>query len=305
MQTDPKPRHVHRARAEATVEVPVGLEEEVDSPVVFEAVRLTGVMAARRSGEFLPDTAAAELTDVDIDCEMREGAVEISSFVRGVSRADLGSRALVAVNAAATALVDRFSESADGFRLEGAQIVGLGGGLQGLDYDFDPPVRAAVLVVSDAVASGNKEDRAGRIVREAVDELGACGVHHERGDVVGDEPEAIESRIAEWCAEGVDLIVTVGGTGLTHTDATVETVEPMIERSIPGLMEAVRDYGQEQTPLAFMSRGVAGLIGDTLVVTLPGSTGGAREATQAVFPAVLHTFVTLRKSREKLLGEQE
>ena len=111
---------------------------------------------------------------------------------------------------------------------------------------------------------------------------------NERKAIVRDDADRIRSRLEEWCDAGLELVFTVGGTGLTLGDSVIEVLDEMLDTPIPGLMEAIRDYAQEQTPLAFMSRGIAGLVGNTLVLTLPGSTDAAREATEAVFPAVLH-----------------
>ncbi|MFP4596767.1 MAG: molybdopterin-binding protein [Persicimonas sp.] len=300
MPTSDKPRHRRGARAQALVRFGHHAQADSQMPSVLESARVAGVMAARRAPKLLPYTQSAELSSVEVEFEWDGIDLHISAEAAGFSRAGLGSRALLAAQICATTIVDMLDGQAEAITVEQARVVEQTGGLDDSSYRFDPSLQAAVISVSDAVAGGHKQDRAGAIVEHEVVRLADFGVELAEHLVIGDDAEAIEDAVRRLIAAGVDLVLTVGGTGLAHTDVTVETIEPMLDRPIPGIMEAARAHGQEMTPVAFMSRGVAGLVDETLVVTLPGSRGGAKESCAVLFPAVLHVFKTIRKSREML-----
>jgi cyclic pyranopterin phosphate synthase len=110
---------------------------------------------------------------------------------------------------------------------------------------------------------------------------------------------AIQDKIKSLCAADYQLILITGGTGLSHRDVTPEAVAELLDREIPGIAETARQYGQERIPTAMLSRSVGGLVGDTLVVTMPGSTGGVTEYIDALFPHILHVFTVLEGSRHE------
>ena len=117
--------------------------------------------------------------------------------------------------------------------------------------------------------------------------------------IIPDEKEGIQEQVRQKCAEGVKLLILTGGTGLSPRDVTPEAVRPLLERPIPGIEEAIRAYGQSRTPYSMLSRSVSGLIGETLVLALPGSTKGAEESMDAIFPAVMHIFRVLEAFRHE------
>ena len=100
----------------------------------------------------------------------------------------------------------------------------------------------------------------------------------------------IRKEVLSWCESGFDLVITTGGTGLSPRDTTPEAIKPIIEKDIPGIMEFARVYGAERTPCTMLSRGIAGIKGKTLILTLPGSSRGARETMMALFPYILHIY---------------
>jgi molybdenum cofactor synthesis domain-containing protein len=144
-------------------------------------------------------------------------------------------------------------------------------------------VKAAVLTVSDGVTAGVREDASGDVLEEL---LAAEGFEVLR-QAVPDERSAIAMAIEELATQ-TSLILTTGGTGFTPRDVTPEATRPLLEREAPGIAEAIRADALARTPHALLSRGVAGLRGPTLVVNLPGSTGGCRDGFAVLQPALRH-----------------
>jgi molybdenum cofactor synthesis domain-containing protein len=161
------------------------------------------------------------------------------------------------------------------------------GGKSDIKYRYPDTVRCAVITCSDSVSKGLNPDVSGDTI---VKKLKQHKVSVSFREAIADDFDTIQAKIRQLLAEGYQLIVFTGGTGLSPRDVTPDAVSALVERDIPGLMEAARAYGQQRTPYAMLSRGVAGFIGDTLVITLPGSPRGAGESMDAIFPYILHVF---------------
>lgn len=146
---------------------------------------------------------------------------------------------------------------------------------------------AAVLTLSDQGAAGHREDTSGPAIRERLAELGIA-----IGDqaIQSDDPDAIVARLREWVAQGLDLIVTTGGTGFGPRDNTPEATRRVIEREAPGLSELMRAEGLSKTPMAALSRGICGIAGGTLIINLPGSERAVRENLDALAPVLRHAL---------------
>jgi molybdenum cofactor synthesis domain-containing protein len=154
-----------------------------------------------------------------------------------------------------------------------------------------PGTRAAVVTASNRSARGQREDTSGHVLADRLRELG-CEV----GDVavVPDDVDAIQAALRAAVAGGADVVVTTGGTGVTPTDVTPEATRPLLEREVPGIAEAIRLVARDRVPTSVLSRGLAGTIGTTLVVNLPGSPGGVKDGVAVLAPILGHVLSQLR-----------
>jgi molybdenum cofactor synthesis domain-containing protein len=151
--------------------------------------------------------------------------------------------------------------------------------------------RAQVVTVSDRSSRGERADTSGPLLAALLAEL---GLSVSAVVVVPDEVGAISSAVRAAVAEGHEVVVTTGGTGFSPRDVTPEAVGPLLERSAPGIVEALRQYRRDEVPTSILSRGVAGTVGSAFVVTLPGSTGGVRDGVAVLAPVLGHLVAQLR-----------
>ena len=305
-----KPTTLRMARAEARLAAPLEAlalvrAGAVDKGDVREASKLAGIMAVKKTAEWLPHCHPLPILDAEVACDVDGDGLRFEARVRAVAATGVEMEALTAVSAAALCAYDMLKPhcAQEKMRIDGVRLLEKTGGKSHFAGRLAQPVSAAVVVLSDTVAGGAKPDTAGRAVARALEGAGFDPIAYE---VLPDEPERLATRLRALVAGGVGFIATVGGTGLGPRDRTVEVVRELLTTEVPGLMEAARGFGQARTPFAMLSRGISGFAGNTLIVTFPGSRRGAEESLAALQTGLVHLLDVFRGARHRGgYGERE
>jgi molybdenum cofactor biosynthesis protein MoaC len=274
--------------------------EELPKGNLFDVARAAGFLGAKATPQLLPHCHPVAIDGMEMEFEFLDKELHTDLFgeaiagrtgivikgeARSIGRTGIEMEILTGVSIAALEIYDMLKPVDKVLEIGHIRLLEKKGGKSDRSNYFSTSPSCAVLVCSDSTVAGQREDRSGKLIKEMLEAASAWVKHYV---IVADNKEEIQHQIKEWVKEDVQFIFTTGGTGLGPRDNTVSAVQELLERDADGIAEAMRAFGQQRTPMAMMSRGVAGSIGHTLVVTLPGSSDGARESLEAILPAVFH-----------------
>jgi cyclic pyranopterin monophosphate synthase len=266
------------------------LEKKVPKGDVFEFSRAAGLLGIKKTSDLIPDCHPLPIEFAQIRYQTEGLDILIEVEVHTIYKTGVEVEAMHGASLVALTIYDMLKPLDNGIEINTIKLVSKKGGKADLKQLMGDTYRAAIVVCSDRISQGKGVDTAGAQAKSFLEKQNLQVLSL---DIIPDDTTSIRQKVEAWKG-AVDLLLFVGGTGLGTRDLTPETIKPFLDIDIPGIMETARRYGQDRNQKAMLSRGIAGMIGSTLVLTTPGSQAGCIETLQAVFPAILHVFQVRR-----------
>ena len=281
-------------KAIATAVVQVSSEQTIDAVLnnkvpkgnVFEMSKTAGLFAAKKTSDVIPDCHPLPIEFTAITFDVRGLEIHIFTEIHTIYKTGVEVEAMHSASVVALTMYDMLKPIDKNIEIKSIKLVDKKGGKSDIE-DTAEGVKSAVIVCSDTISAGKKEDKAGKAIIAHLEKL---NIENQEYKIIPDEILEIQSNVKRLISEGKNLVIITGGTGLSKRDVTPEAIKPLLDREIPGVAEQIRAYGQDRTPYSMLSRSVVGTIGEALVMALPGSTKAASESMEAIFPAILHIY---------------
>ena len=254
---------------------------------VFAFAKVAGLFAVKKTSETIPDCHPLPIEYTDIRFSIQGLSIEIEVEVHAIYKTGVEVEAMHGASVAALTVYDMLKPIDKNIEIQNIRLLQKQGGKSSYAFKQIVKLNAAVIVCSDSVFLKKTQDKAGLAVIEKLKQYPINTVQYL---VIPDDANAIKEQVEANANNTIQLLLFVGGTGVSKRDITPDVIQPLLETELMGVMEAARRYGQERMPYAMLSRSVAGFIKNTLVLTFPGSTKGAEEYLDALFPQILHVF---------------
>lgn len=259
---------------------------------VLATARAAGLLAVKNTASVIPHCHPIPIDSAKVNFENQNKKIIVTVEVKSIFKTGCEMEALHGVCIAALTVYDMLKPIDDKLAISEISLVSKKGGKSDFAGMIPPEIKAGVIVISDSVSKGKRIDSSGKLI---IEKLKNYNIEVSNFKTVPDDKSEIQKTVKRMCSKKVSLIITTGGTGLSQRDITPEAIKPLIDKEANGIIEAARNFGQKRIPYAMLSRGIAGMIGDTLLITMPGSPNAVAEYFDALFPHVLHTLAVNAK----------
>jgi molybdenum cofactor biosynthesis protein MoaC len=288
-----KPDSYRTARAQAVLNIKPNtavMIRQGKSPKgdVVEAAKIAATSGAKKTSDLIPYCHPIPLDHIEVQVSVKSKAIEVDVTVKSIWKTGVEMEALSGACIGALTIYDMLKPVDDSLFISSVRLFEKSGGMGGFATKQGNKIRAGVIVVSDSVSAGKRVEKSGKFIVKALKDKNIDVIKYK---VIPDDSSAIEKLLVKYSdVFALNLIVTTGGTGLSHRDVTPEATRNVIEKEITGIAEGSRAYGQRRTPLSMLSRGVAGIRGTSLIINIPGSLRAVSESLDFLFPGLDHAL---------------
>lgn len=256
---------------------------------VFEMAKTAGLLGVKKTPNLLPDCHPLPIEFAGIEYEIQGLDIHINMTVKTIYKTGVEVEAMHGASVVALTIYDMLKPIDKNVEIKTIKLLKKTGGKSSFKVS-DKGLSARIVVCSDSVSKGQKEDTSGKLIRSKIETLGISSTY----SIIPDKADEIEKLVNKQSA---DLLIFTGGTGVGPRDVTPDTIRPLLDTTLNGVEEQMRRFGQERTPYAMLSRSVAGIKNGKIVLALPGSSKGASECMEAIFPGILHIFDIIKGQR--------
>lgn len=266
-------------------------ENRVPKGDVLSVARAAGIQAAKRTSEWIVFCHPLPLDWIEISFGIEKDRITVTAEARTVWKTGLEMEVMTAVSAALLNMIDMLKPLDEKAEFGMIRLIEKKGGKSDYSELFTKKPKAALLFASDAVVNGKKKDRTTGIVRQFLE---ARNIEIVSAKIIPEDSETIERELVKLTDhdDHLHFVFAMGSTGLREHDILPEVTRKVIRTEIPGLSEGMREHGRQQTPYAMFSREVCGIRNQTVIINLPGSSRGAEESLNALFPGLEHILLS-------------
>ncbi len=264
-------------------------ENKVPKGNLFEVSKTAGLLGIKDTHLLLPNCHPIPIENAKIEFEINDLEIKIFCKIKTIYKTGVEVEAMHGVSVVALNIYDMLKPIDENVEILSIKLISKKGGKS--DYKLNiNNINASIIVCSDSVSKKKNVDKSGEKIIEL---LTNWKINILKKEIISDDKLLIQKTISDLISNN-NIIIITGGTGLSKRDVTPEAVIPLLNKRIPGIEEKIRSYGQQKTHFSMLSRSVAGLIDECLILCLPGSVKGVEDSILSIFPWVLHSFEILK-----------